>query len=85
MARIELCSGTFPTRYLPFPGKTGGVVWIGWTDFRTDNPFFPPLMGDKGDEWESVRTNVTAAKMAFHEDEFDRVMGLNAIRILDLH
>ena len=62
-----------------------GIVWMGWTDFRTDNPFFPPLMGDKGDAWESVRTNVTAAKMAFNEDECDGVMGLNAIKILDLH
>jgi hypothetical protein len=55
------------------------------TNFRTDNPFFPPLTGGKGDEWESVRTNVTAAKNAFNEDEFNGVMGLNAIEILDLH
>ena len=53
--------------------------------FRTDNPFFPPLTGDKGDKWESVRTNVTAAEQAFNGDEFDGVMGLNAIKILDLH
>lgn len=37
-------------------------------------------------EWESVKTNVFAAKDAFPmEEEFNGVMGLNAINILDLH
>ena len=55
-------------------------------DCRTDNPFFPPLKGrTDGVEWESVRSNVLAAKDAFIDDEFDGVMGLNAIQILDLH
>lgn len=52
---------------------------------RTDNPFFPPLTGDPNEtEWESVTTNVQAAKEAFTEDEFIGVMGLNAIDILGL-
>jgi len=38
-----------------------------------------------GVEWESVRSNVLSAKDAFNGDEFDGVMGLNAIQILDLH
>ena len=55
------------------------------TNDSTDNPFFPPLTGDPGEtEWESVKTNVEAAKSAFTEDEFMRVMGQNAVEILGL-
>ena len=58
-----------------------------WVDSRTDNPFFPPLSGDPEEtEWESVRTNVTAAEETFTDEaELAGVMGQNAIRILDLH
>jgi len=43
------------------------------------------LSGDPGEvEWESVKTNVIAAQDAFTEDEFEEVMGENAIRILNL-
>jgi hypothetical protein len=42
-------------------------------------------MGDPDEaEWESVKTNVTAAKEAFTETEFQGVMGGNAIAILGL-
>jgi hypothetical protein len=37
-------------------------------------------------EWESVKTNVTAAEEAFnHKNELVGVMGKNAIEILGLH
>jgi hypothetical protein len=55
------------------------------TNYRTDNPFFPPLTGDPGEtEWESVKTNVEAAKSVFTEEEFVGVMGQNAIEFLGL-
>jgi len=53
---------------------------------RTDNPFFPPLSGDPNEtEWESVKTNVAAAKETFvDQEELAGVMGLNAIKLLGL-
>ena len=55
------------------------------SDIRTDNPFFPPLAGDPNEiQWESVRTNVTAAEEAFKMEELAGVMGGNAIKVLGL-
>jgi aminocarboxymuconate-semialdehyde decarboxylase len=63
----------------------GYLLEAGGANRRTDNPFFPPLTGETGEtEWESVRTNIEAAKLAFTEAEFVRVMGQNAIEILGL-
>jgi predicted TIM-barrel fold metal-dependent hydrolase len=56
--------------------------------FGTDHPFFPPVRGEEGEEdgeWESVDLNVKAAVRAMGEgEEYDGVMGLNAIRVLRL-
>jgi hypothetical protein len=42
------------------------------------------LSGDPGEvEWESVKTNVIAAKDAFTDEEFNGVMGENAISIFE--
>jgi hypothetical protein len=82
------CSGAEIDEGISWRGSD--YVWVSCLKGRganrsTDNPFFPPLTGDPGEtEWESVRTNVEAAKSAFTEDEFMRVMGGNAIEILGL-
>jgi aminocarboxymuconate-semialdehyde decarboxylase len=64
-----------------------GYIHQSWNvrNNRTDNPFFPPLTGDPNEmEWDSVRTNVEAAKATFTENELVGVMGRNAIEILAL-
>ncbi|MCJ1341319.1 hypothetical protein MMC09_006615 [Bachmanniomyces sp. S44760] len=53
--------------------------------FGTDHPFFPPLDKNK-EEWESVRTNVSAIKAHYGDDleAVNQVMGDNAVRLLGL-
>jgi len=64
----------------------GYILSDGRSNGRTDNPFFPPLTGDPNVmEWESVRTNVEAAKETFTEEELVGVMGQNAIEIFGLN
>ncbi|KAK4169313.1 2-amino-3-carboxymuconate-6-semialdehyde decarboxylase [Cladorrhinum sp. PSN259] len=53
--------------------------------FGTDHPFFPPLETDEQGEWESVRLNARAVKMALGEGkDAEMVMGGNAVRLLRL-
>ena len=51
--------------------------------FGTDHPFFPPL--DGGVEWPSMTVNLKAAKKAYErEEDYNLVMGGNAVRVLNL-
>jgi aminocarboxymuconate-semialdehyde decarboxylase len=54
----------------------------------TDHPFFPPIeTAETGEEeWLSVKLNIEAVEKAFASDRegADGVLGLNAIRLLDL-
>lgn len=53
--------------------------------FGTDHPFFPPL-GDKSDQWLSVRTNHAAIQGTFGRDKkaVSGILGGNAIKVLGL-
>jgi aminocarboxymuconate-semialdehyde decarboxylase len=50
--------------------------------FGTDHPFFPPLEGES--KWPSVQTNVDAIVNGLEKSEASRVLGTNAIELLDL-
>jgi aminocarboxymuconate-semialdehyde decarboxylase len=51
--------------------------------FGTDHPFFPPLNGSV--EWPSMTVNLEAAKKTYErEEDYDLVMGGNAVRVLNL-
>jgi predicted TIM-barrel fold metal-dependent hydrolase len=50
--------------------------------FGTDHPFFPPLQGES--KWPSVQTNVDAIIKGLPSSEAQRVLGANAIELLNL-
>jgi predicted TIM-barrel fold metal-dependent hydrolase len=50
--------------------------------FGTDHPFFPPLKGQS--KWPSVQTNVEAILKGLETSEAHRVLGSNAIELLNL-
>ncbi|KAL8860945.1 MAG: hypothetical protein Q9178_002700 [Gyalolechia marmorata] len=64
------------------PGVKAAVELVGSERVLsgTDHPFFPPL-DERGGEWTSVRTNMIA--VAGNEAK-NMIMGLNAVKLLDL-
>jgi aminocarboxymuconate-semialdehyde decarboxylase len=50
--------------------------------FGTDHPFFPPLQGES--KWPSVQTNVNAILKGLQISDAQRVLGRNAIELLNL-
>jgi aminocarboxymuconate-semialdehyde decarboxylase len=50
--------------------------------FGTDHPFFPPLEGES--KWPSVQTNVDAILKGLETSDAHRVLGTNAIELLNL-
>jgi aminocarboxymuconate-semialdehyde decarboxylase len=51
--------------------------------FGTDHPFFPPLK-DGDSKWPSVQTNVQAILNGLQNAEAQRVLGTNAVELLNL-
>ena len=71
------------------PGLNAATEAAGSVDrvmFGTDHPFFPPLRTEKDGQWLSVESNKGAIDRCFsqNEDARRKILGGNAIRVLDL-